>query len=206
MPTNVRDQVATATEQSIIFAILTPMRGQYLSANVLGFLFNAAQRTGFSAVVHAAWEGGIDNAYTMEDHSKPTNTTGEDSENETEVEDEDQLAKVAENEMDDVQDEIGLQNFHHHDLCLDQPDFSAGDDFFEQVGEGSSEDATAPLDDSVIEVIPDRPQEDGIKRLEVLRLCSRICVWSLNHNPEYLPTTKNGSYVMQRLSVVWWAG
>ena len=63
MLTNIKDEVATASKETLIFSILTLEKEKYLSLKVLGVLFVHTQRTGFSAILHATWEGGIQNKY-----------------------------------------------------------------------------------------------------------------------------------------------
>src|SRR6267154_725024 len=94
MATSVKDQVATAMEQSVIFSILTPEKGKYLSPKVLSFIFAHTQRTGFSAILHVAWEGGIEKGHVMEDRSEVTDVTEEESDDDGEDEEEDTRAEA----------------------------------------------------------------------------------------------------------------
>jgi hypothetical protein len=163
MPTSIKDQVATAMEQAVIFSILTPEMGRYLSPKVLCSLFCHAQRTGFSAILHAAWQGGIDKTYTMEDRSNATEQAGEDEEEEEdEAEEEeaedDEVARAAENEMGDVEEEVELRSFHDQDGLSE-------DDFYERMDTERDSEIVEPLDDNAMEIMPDRPDEDEVMRL-----------------------------------------
>jgi hypothetical protein len=160
MPTSIKDQVATAMEQSVIFSILTPEIGRYLSPKVLCALFCHAQRTGFSTILHTAWQGGINKTYAMEDRSNATDQAGEDEEDdeeddEEEEEEDDEVAKAAENEMGDVEEEAELRSFHDQDGLSE-------DDFYERM---DTEQNSEPLDDNAMEIMPDRPDEDEVMRL-----------------------------------------
>lgn len=175
MPTNIKDQVATALEQSLIFCISTSERAKYLSPGLLCYLFAHVQRTCFSTFVHTAWQGGIENRYTIDDrHAKVTTQAKDDSDEEEGDEEEEEglnktSARTAEDEIDDAQEDIELRSFH------DQQDqgCSPGSDFFEQIGEDSVE-VVASLDDSAMEIVPDRPEEDEVKRLSAQAPCIPI--------------------------------
>jgi hypothetical protein len=163
MPTSIKDQVATAMEQTFIFSILTPEIGRYLSPKVLCTLFCHAQRTGFSTILHTAWQGGINKKYVMEDRSNATDQAGEDEEDEVEddeveEEEDDEVAKAAENEMGDVEEEVELRSFHDQDGLSE-------DDFYERMGTEQNPETMESLDNNAMEIMPDRPDEDEVMRL-----------------------------------------
>jgi hypothetical protein len=216
MATSIKDQVATATEQSVIFSILTPEKGKYLSPKVLSYIFAHMQRTGFSAILHVAWEGGIEKKYIMEDRSKISDRTEEDNEDNDEEdddeedddektrgeEDNEEQARGAESEMGDVEEEAELRTFHDQE-CSVPPgqDCSPVGDFYEETGSGSNSVTTASLDDNAMEIISDRPDADGVKRLDAH---PRVFLLGLTYalDIEFWLITRNGSRVMEAMSAV----
>jgi len=92
----------------------------------------------------------------MEDRSNATDQAGEDEEDKVE-EEEDEVAKAAENEMGDVEEEVELQSVHDQDGLSE-------DNFYEWMAQNKFQDHGS-LDDSAMEIMPDRPDEDEVMRL-----------------------------------------
>ena len=171
MPITINDEVATAFKQTLIFSILTLEKEKYLSPKVLGVLFVHTQRTGFSAILHAIWEGGIQNKYIKEDCSRGVDPAKEDSKEEEEdnndKHDNDVVVRVAESKMGDAEEDVELRSFHN-DYC--SPSSSQGcspvDDFHEQMGEEPNSEVIASLNDITMEIAPEQPEDDRVIRLD----------------------------------------
>jgi hypothetical protein len=170
MLTSIKDHVATAMEQTLIFCILTPEIGKYLSPKLLFFLFSHTQRTGFSIILHAAWEGGIAKGYLMEDCSRGTDQAEEDSDDkdgEGDDGDDDEGAKVAENEIGDIEEKVEFRSFHDQDCSVPfGQECSPVDNFYEKTGEEPNAEIMASLDGNAMEIMQDQPEEDKVQRLD----------------------------------------
>jgi hypothetical protein len=207
MATSIKDQIATATEQSVIFSILTPEKGRYLSPKVLSHIFAHIQRTGFSAILHVAWEGGIEKGYAMEDRSKVADCTEEESDDDEDDNEEDaraeEEARMVENEMEDVQEEVELQTFHDQEYSVpSDPSCSPVGNFYEETDVRENSMTTASLDDNAIEIIPERPDADGVKRSDAHpHVCERLRLTNAL-NIEFWLIIRNGSHVTEAMSAV----
>lgn len=77
---DVRNQVDSAVEQFMIFAIMTPTISVYLSALSHTQLFARMQRTILSTLLHTAWHGGADADFKLEEQVVDAEMDEEESE------------------------------------------------------------------------------------------------------------------------------
>jgi hypothetical protein len=170
-----RNKVDSAYEQSLIFSIMSPKPGHYLSANVLQQLFARTQRTCFSTFFHTAWLGGPEVDYISVDYTEDVVDEEEDEEGQ---EDEFESGLV-DGEIEDVEDEMneldfqgpgeGLGGLNEQDAAVIVDDTT----MFELAGADGDDlhgniTTARPLDDNddegMFEVVPQGKEGDQILR------------------------------------------
>jgi hypothetical protein len=114
MNTNVQHQVASALEQSLIFAMLHPT-GEYRSANFLTGNCAAIQRSLFSIFVITAFLGGFEKDYALPSVKEDSQHVGDpDLEKDMEIEAEDveeDIAELAAEPANDLADKLDSNAF-----------------------------------------------------------------------------------------------
>ena len=176
-----RNQVDSAFEQSLIFSILSPKQGHYLSANVLQQLFSRTQRTCFSTFFHAARLGGCDVDYVMVEYAEEDNRDEEfhEDDDDGEVGSE---SGLADGEVDDMEDEIMEMDFRgpgeglgdaSEQAHLDTPDNTAT--FELTSGDHNRNDDHLEDDEDMFEIVPQSTAEDPILRCRLLYLGPWYC-------------------------------
>jgi hypothetical protein len=162
---NARNKVDSALEQSLIFTILTPVKGWYISTLSTTQIFAHIQRIGFSALFHTAWHGGIDIDFVLESHMDAEEHQDQDGEAGEEGYSPDETGDDLAKEVEEVQDGLELHNFKgpnagerivHREWSLDD---------FDTAGEATDE----PQSDNMgMEILEDRQHEDPMLRYDSL--------------------------------------
>ncbi|KIM73120.1 hypothetical protein PILCRDRAFT_733216 [Piloderma croceum F 1598] len=156
---NARNQVDSAFEQFMIFAIMTPSLHTFLSALCHTQLFARTQRTIFSTFLHTAWHGGADTDFKLEDRGS---VTGNDEGNKQEP---GGNGGDLDTEADDTGDDI---DFHQFDEMAPTAGAGWDDGIFDDAGVyvGMPDEQNADEDaDEGMEILTDWDGDDVLLRL-----------------------------------------
>ena len=158
---NVRNKVDSALEQSLVFTILTPVKGWFISALSTTQLFAHIQRIGFSALFHTAWQGGIDVDFVLDSHMDTEEEQEHDGDGDEEGDSPEESGDDLAREAEEAQAELELHSFKapnsvgptaHREWSLDDFD-TAGEPATEPQSEG---------EDLGIEILEGRQDEDPL--------------------------------------------
>jgi hypothetical protein len=161
---NARNKVDSALEQSLVFTTLTPVKGWYISALSTTQIFAHIQRTGFSALFHTAWHGGIDVDFVLEnDMATEEHDDGGDGDGDGEDETVDDLAREAE----EVEDGLELHNFKRPNAVKRTAHREWSFDEFDTAGEAAVEPQSEDKDLG-IEILEGRQGEDALLKYDAI--------------------------------------
>jgi hypothetical protein len=152
---DVRNQVDSAVEQFMIFAIMTPTIRVYLSALSHTQLFARMQRTVFSTLLHTAWHGGADADFELE---------GQKDGAENDVGELDDIGSDFDREAEEVEDSV---EFYRFDETQAAGVLAWDGDMFDNAGVDDRIPATTndeDEDDMGMEILTGRDGDDELLR------------------------------------------
>jgi hypothetical protein len=163
---NGRKKVDSAIEQFLILAVLTPVKGWYISPRATTQLFAHIQRVGFSALFHTAWHGGIDVDFVLE------NDNAADEEHDDGGEEGDSASEAGDdlsNEAEEVEDALELRSFKGPNAVASTTHKEWSSDEFDTAGEDETEPQNEDADLG-IEILEEHQGEDPLLRYDSLIL------------------------------------
>ena len=157
---NARNQVDSAVEQSMIFSLMAPTPGRFLSALSHTQLFARSQRTIFTTFFHTAWHGGPDCDFKLDDransHAHAQDSCNvDDDEEPSEIE----AGKELDRETDEVEESVDFCRFGDQVPTMRVDDVWDDEGMFDVSG---VKEATSDDGDMGMEILTGRDGDDAL--------------------------------------------